>query len=95
MTVEDIKEAMKRHSLWEVRFTKKNGEERRMIATRDWTFLKENAEEMQWKEPVGKGSYCATAKGLVRVWDCDELDWRTIPAGERLLQLDAIPVAED
>lgn len=94
MTVDEIKNVMDTAPLWTVRFLKKNGMERRMIATRDWTFLKENADEMQWVAPVNKANYDADLLGLVRVWDCDELGWRTIPAGERLLELTAIG-AED
>lgn len=90
MTVDEIKKVMDTAPLWTVRFLKKNGMERRMIASRDWAFLNENAGEMQWVAPTNEANYNADEKGLVRVWDCDELDWRTIPAGERLLELTAI-----
>lgn len=90
MNVIEIKEVMKKHPLWQVRFIKQNGTERKMIAARDWQFLRENAGEMEWVAPVSPATYDAAAKGLVRVWDCNELGWRTIPAGERLLELTAI-----
>ena len=51
MSVADIKFAMKSHPLWEVEFIKKDGSTRRMIATRDWKFLEENAGEMDYVKP--------------------------------------------
>lgn len=81
---------MKKHPLWSVRFIKKNGTERKMIATRDWQFLENNKHEMGWVTPTNEANYDAAARGLVRVWDCNELGWRTIPEGERLLELTPI-----
>jgi len=90
MSVADIKFVMKNHPLWEIEFIKKNGSTRRMIATRDWKFLEENASEMNYVKPSNPATWNAFEKGYVRVWDCNELDWRVIPAGERLMRLDRI-----
>lgn len=86
-TVEDIKTLMKSQPLWDIEFQKKNGEIRKMIATRDWKFLEENADEMQYEKPTQNATYDADTRGLVRVWDCNELGWRCIPAGERLIKM--------
>lgn len=89
-TVEEIKSSMSRHPLWDVEFTKKDGSHRKMIATRDWKFLENNAAEMGYKKPEGEANYDCEALNMVRVWDCNELGWRTIPAGERLLKFEQI-----
>lgn len=86
-TVKDVKSLMKSQPLWDITFQKKNGEIRKMIATRDWNFLSENANEMQFEPPAHRETWDATALGYVRVWDCNELGWRCIPVGERLLKM--------
>lgn len=86
-TVNDVKLLMKSQPLWDITFQKKNGEIRKMIATRDWKFLQENAGEMKYERPSQKAIYDSDIKGLVRVWDCNELGWRCIPVGERLLKM--------
>lgn len=86
-TVEDVKTLMKSQPLWAVEFRKKNGEIRQMIATRDWNFLYENADEMQYEKPTQTATFDAGARGYVRVWDCNELGWRCIPVGERLIKM--------
>ena len=90
MSVADVKFVMDNHPLWDVEFLKKDGTVRKMIATRDWKFLEENAGEMQYTKPTHPASYDCEAAGMIRVWDCNELGWRTIPTGERLLRLDRI-----
>lgn len=86
-TVEDVKTLMKSQPLWAVEFRKKNGEIRQMIATRDWKFLQENAGEMEYETPAHQATWDANARGYVRVWDCNELGWRCIPVGERLIKM--------
>jgi hypothetical protein len=90
MSVTDVKFAMANHPLWDVEFLKKDGSVRKMIATRDWKFLEENADEMQYTKPTHPANYDCEAAGMIRVWDCNELDWRTIPTGDRLMRLDRI-----
>lgn len=90
MTVADVKFAMANHPLWDVEFLKKDGTVRRMIATRDWKFLEENAGEMDYEKPTQAPTWNAFKSGYVRVWDCNELGWRVIPTGERLMRLDRI-----
>ncbi len=90
MTVADVKFAMANHPLWDVEFLKKDGTVRRMIATRDWKFLEENADEMDYEKPTQAATWNAFKSGYVRVWDCNELGWRVIPTGERLMRLDRI-----
>ena len=90
MTVTDVKFAMANHPLWDVEFLKKDGTVRRMIATRDWKFLEENAGEMDYEKPTQAATWNAFKSGYVRVWDCNELGWRVIPTGERLMRLDRI-----
>lgn len=89
-TVEDIKTLMKSKPLWDITFLKKNGEVRKMIATRDWKFLEENAGELGYERPTQAATYDAAALGYVRVWDCNELGWRCIPVGERLITVTPI-----
>lgn len=89
-TVEDLKTLMKSKPLWDITFLKKNGEVRKMIATRDWKFLEENAEELEYERPTQTATYDAAALGYVRVWDCNELGWRCVPIGERLLKIEPI-----
>lgn len=90
MTVADVKFAMANHPLWDVEFLKKDGTVRRMIATRDWKFLEENAGEMDYEKPAKAPTWNAFKSGYVRVWNCNELGWRVIPTGERLMRLDRI-----
>ena len=90
MSVADVKFTMANHPLWDIEFLKKDGTTRKMIATRDWKFLEENADEMYYEKPVNPATWNAFEKGYVRVWDCNELGWRVIPTGERLLRLDRI-----
>lgn len=90
ITVDDIKKQMSTHPIWVVKFLKKSGAERVMHASRDWRFLEENAGELDYKTPTNNATWDAESNGMVRVWDCDELDWRTIPAGERLLSLERL-----
>lgn len=90
MTVADIKFAMANHSLWDVEFLKKDGTVRKMIATRDWKFLEENADEMQYTKPTHPANYDCEACDMVRVWDCNKLGWRTIPTGECLLKFERV-----
>lgn len=90
MTVADVKFAMANHPLWDVEFLKKDGTVRRMIATRDWKFLEENAGEMDYEKPTKAATWNAFKSGYVRVWDCNELGWRVIPTGARLMRLDRI-----
>ena len=89
-TVDEIKDSMSHHSLWDIEFKKKDGTLRKMIATRDWKFLEENADELDYKKPTNPANYDCEARNMVRVWDCDELSWKTIPAGERLLKFERI-----
>ncbi|MBQ7820580.1 MAG: DUF2693 domain-containing protein [Bacteroidales bacterium] len=86
-TVNDVKTLMQSNPLWDVAFRKKNGELRQMIATRDWEFLEENSGEMQYEKPTQSASFDADALGYVRVWDCNELGWRCIPVGKRLIKM--------
>lgn len=87
LTMENVKFAMANHPLWEVEFLKKDGTTRTMIATRDWKFLEENADEMDYVKPSNSATWDASEKGYTRVWDCNELGWRVIPSGERLLKM--------
>lgn len=89
-TVNDIKKQMSTHPIWVVKFKKKSGAERVMHASRDWRFLEENALELDYETPANSATWDADAHNMVRVWDCDELGWRTIPAGERLLSLERL-----
>lgn len=79
-TVDTIKETMKTAPIWHITFIKKNGEKREMNASRDFQFLTEYSEELGYETPTHAASYNAADKGLVRVWDCDELGWRSIVA---------------
>lgn len=90
LTMENVKFAMANHPLWEVEFIKKDGTIRTMIATRDWKFLEENADEMDYVKPSNPATWDASEKGYIRVWDCNELGWRVIPSGERLLKMTPI-----
>lgn len=90
MDTTEIKELMATNTFWSVEFTKKDGSNRRMIASRDWKFLEEHDEESHYVKPKGEANYDAEALGYVRVWDMDEYDWRMIPSGERLLKLEPI-----
>lgn len=89
-TVDEIKDSMARHPLWAIEFKKKDGSLRKMIATRDWKFLEENADELDYKKPTHPANYDCEARDMVRVWDCNELGWRTIPADERLLKFERV-----
>ena len=89
-TVNDIKKQMSTHPIWVVKFLKKSGAERVMYASRDWRFLEENADELSYKTPVNKATWDAESRDMIRVWDCSEEGWRTIPAGERLLSLERL-----
>lgn len=93
MTTTEIKELMSTKTLWNVTFTKLNGDRRRMFCSRDWAFLEEHSEDTGYSKPENESNYNAEEKGLVRVWDCYELGWRTIPTGERLISIE--PVEED
>ncbi len=90
MTTTEIKELMATNTFWSVEFTKKDGSNRRMIASRDWKFLEEHEEESHYVKPQGEANYDADSLGYVRVWDMDKYDWRMIPSGERLLKLEPI-----
>ena len=90
LTMENVKFVMAHHPLWEVEFIKKDGSTRTMIATRDWKFLEENADEMDYTKPSNPATWDASEKEYVRVWDCNELGWRVIPTGERLVRLEQI-----
>ena len=79
-TVSALKEKMSTGHIWEVVFTKKNGQPRTMNASRDWDFLKENADALGFEIPTCRAAYEADDYGVVRVWDCDEQDWRCIYA---------------
>lgn len=79
-TVDTIKETMKTAPIWHIIFIKKNGEKREMNASRDFQFLTEYSEELGFETPTHAASYNAADYGLVRVWDCDELGWRSIVA---------------
>lgn len=90
MTTTEIIEMMNTNTLWDIEFTKKDGTIRRMIASRDWKFLEEHSDEMEYVKPTGEPNYDAEALGYVRVWDCDNLGWRTVPSGERLIKIEPI-----
>lgn len=92
-TVDTLKDAMKAASIWHITFTKKNGQKREMNASRDFKFLAENGGELGYEHPTQAASYDATDKGLVRVWDCDELGWRSI-SPESVIDLQSIEVEE-
>ena len=79
-TVDTLKETMKSAPIWHITFTKKNGVVRSMNASRDFEFLRENSGELGYETPVQAATYDAASKGLVRVWDCDELGWRSVTA---------------
>lgn len=93
ITVKDIKEKMATHPIWIVKFIKKDGFARKMHASRDWKFLEECGDEMDYKKPENPPNWDEEELKMVRVWDCDELGWRTIPAGERLISLE--PLTEE
>lgn len=79
-TVDELKEKMCAGHIWHVVFTKKNGQTRTMNASRDWKFLRKYGEELGYKSPTNMPTYDADSAGVVRVWDCDEQDWRCIYA---------------
>lgn len=91
LTVQMLKDKMKESSIWEIVFIKKDGTERKMNASRDWNFLKENAEHLGFTVPTQEATYNADDKGLVRVWDCDNEGWRCICA-ERVIKIEPIVV---
>lgn len=92
-TVDTLKETMKSAPIWHITFTKKNGQKREMNASRDFEFLRENSGELGYETPVQAATYDAASKGMVRVWDCDELGWRSITAAS-VIDLQAIDAAE-
>ena len=92
-TVDTLKETMKSAPIWHITFTKKNGQKREMNASRDFEFLRENSGELGYETPVQAATYDAASKGLVRVWDCDELGWRSITAAS-VIDLQAIDAEE-
>lgn len=92
-TVDILKETMKSAPIWHITFTKKNGEVREMNASRDFEFLRENSGELEYEAPVHAATYNAHDRGQVRVWDCDNLGWRSITAAS-VIDLQAIDAEE-
>jgi hypothetical protein len=92
-TVDTLKDVMKSASIWHITFIKKNGQKREMNASRDFEFLSENSGELGYETPTHVATYDATDKGLVRVWDCDELGWRSILSAS-VIDLQAIDAEE-
>ena len=92
-TVDTLKETMKSAPIWHITFTKKNGEKREMNASRDFEFLRENSGELEYEAPVHAATYNAHDRGQVRVWDCDNLGWRSITAA-LVIDLQAIDAEE-
>lgn len=80
MTTTEVKQQIEAANIVEVIFTKKNGERRVMNASRNWQFLRDCGDELEYSDPTGKPNYDREAAGHVLVWDCDERDWRTIIA---------------
>ena len=78
MTTDELKNLLGSVDIAQITFTKKNGEERVMNASRNWDFLRSESEELGYTDPVNEPNYDCEARGMVRVWDCDECGWRTI-----------------
>ena len=92
-TADTLKETMKSAPIWHITFTKKNGEVRSMNASRDFEFLRENSGELEYEAPVHAATYNALDRGQVRVWDCDNLGWRSITAAS-VIDLEALGAPE-
>lgn len=78
MTKEELTEALDT-AVYSVTFTKKDGTEREMTCTRMFDFLNDYAEFFGYKKPASDKPD-DLAGGLIRVWDIDARDWRTVNA---------------
>lgn len=58
-------------------FVKKNGEQRKMICTRNFPLLSSCPGDFDYVPPKGVGGPLLGG-GRVRVWDLEESDWRVV-----------------
>lgn len=70
-----IKETLK-HNAMVITFIKKDGTERRMLCTCDWTTINQYAEDFEFTAP--KGNKRTLPENMIRVWDIEKLAFRCI-----------------
>lgn len=74
---DNIKKALESQAI-RVTFTKRDGTERVMLCTRDFETLNANAEQYEYRAPVGKEAAVTLPDHMLRVWSLEDKDWRTI-----------------
>lgn len=76
MTIAQIKRALNKSAMY-ITFIKKDGSERKMFCTTDWKTIEDMSDDFGYVAPKNPGSR-PLPKHLLRVWDMENLDWRTV-----------------